>query len=290
MAKKKEQRAQARALEFVPAALDQILDIEAWLQADFEAAGEGFWCNWSVILRAFAANQVLCAVEGSATVGFAVWSESSDSESGFISARVFEIDIVVVKTAERGRGIGQAIVAALLNSFHRLGGIAVRGQCSPQESITFWRDKIGMHSYPPESGERDPNRLFMFLSPGTSPPVSADVPTIEFRAALRYYREETESFALYESPAVLYPPELDGRERLLALLRPILCAVNYDVFLRLSVGDRVVFDDKVKRLSIRGCDYTRPFLRIHAIHADQFEKELAAQLASLSDPSNGVSR
>lgn len=280
-------RRQTKVLELVCAAFSHLREIEQWLRTDYQTDGEGFWVNWSVILRSFAQSQLFCAVEGGRTVGFAVWSESSGTNGGLVSARVFEIDIVVVKTDQRRRGIGTRIVSALLDSFRRLGGIAVRGQCAPESSISFWRDKIGMCHYPKQSGERDPTRLFMFLAEGTSSPVPAGVSTLQLRAGLRECRDETDEFAEYSSPAVLLLPQPGGEERVLALARPILCTVDQDIFLRLSIGATVLFDDKVKRLSVRGCDYTRPFLRVLAIHADHFQKELAADLASLVSQPGG---
>lgn len=281
---KRGRRSRAKALEFAPATLGHLREIELWLQADFEAAGrEGFWHNWNVILGTFADNRVLCAVENEAVVGFAVWSESSGADAGVVRARVFEIEIVVVKSDRRGRGVGQAIVTALLESFRRLGGIAVRGHCSPKSSITFWRDVIGMRAYPPESGQTDPDRLFMFLPPETSLVSLAGAGTFDVRADFRDNREKRQDFASHSSPATLYSAGFQGEDKTLALALPVLHAVRGDTVLRLSVGGTVLFDDKVYKLSFRGCDYTPPFLRIFAIHADQYARDLRDLLGSLND-------
>lgn len=107
--------------------LDQL---EVWLKDERENTGEGFYCNWGVIKRAFANNSVFCAVISDNAVGLLVWWKYGASGG---------IDILEVHPKHRGKGIGRRLVEATLVKIGNEGVSQVSLECVPPTSEQFWR-------------------------------------------------------------------------------------------------------------------------------------------------------
>lgn len=82
---------------------DDLEAVKKWLVEEYNNFGEGFYCNWSIIDKAFRANKLLTFHYENSPIGFVVWSEREI---------YLEIDILEIKPSLRKkrnwRGICQS--------------------------------------------------------------------------------------------------------------------------------------------------------------------------------------
>lgn len=100
-----------------------------WLSAEEKSTGEGFFCNWNVIYRAFEQERLRVAVDNSEAIALLTWWESSTNAG---------IDILTVKPSLRRTGIGKLLVGNLIEELKRRGVRTVKIQSEPTSSENFW--------------------------------------------------------------------------------------------------------------------------------------------------------
>jgi len=89
-----------------PARPDHLDEIIAWLRAEDELTGEGFYCNRNVISSLFLEGDGLCAISGESIVGFAVFQMFSEGGN---------VQIIEVQPLFRGHGIGSVLLLAAVD-------------------------------------------------------------------------------------------------------------------------------------------------------------------------------
>ena len=117
----------------------ELNEIEEWLKEEDEENGEGFYCNWSIISKAFSNNGLIIFKLDNQSVGFCVFSDREI---------YVEIDIFEIRIDQRGKGIGGIVFSKLENQFKKKGFKVAKLSCSPIGSESFWR-KVGFIDLPP---------------------------------------------------------------------------------------------------------------------------------------------
>ena len=113
-------------------------EIEKWLIEEDKTFDEGFYCNWSIIEKAFSKKEFVTLNFKDRPIGFLVWS------SGDIYA---EIDILEIKPEHRKRGVGKVFFEMISEYFKQKGFLVIKLFCSPRESEKFWK-KMGFMKFP----------------------------------------------------------------------------------------------------------------------------------------------
>jgi len=116
-------------IKFSPNQSD-LKEIEKWLINEDKNSNEGFYCNWSIIEKAFRNKKLLTLNYENSAIGFLVWSK------GEIYA---EIDIIEIKAEKRNNGIGKHFFERISDFFREEGFLAIKLFCSPIESEKFWK-------------------------------------------------------------------------------------------------------------------------------------------------------
>lgn len=103
---------------------------EAWLQTEYRNEGEGFYCNWNVITKAFKGREIAVALIEEKAVAFIIWWRLKE-EAG--------LSILSVKPNLRNHGIGRTLANRILSKFEKAGVKKVSIECQPFTSEPFWR-------------------------------------------------------------------------------------------------------------------------------------------------------
>jgi len=105
-------------------------DVHAWLKQEKQLGVHGnFLCNWNVILHHHRDQRVHVYVE-------------RDTPVAFVAGGLTRDGILQVRDAQRGRGVGKALVQHALRACVAAGRSIVVIECAPTTSIPFWR-KMG---------------------------------------------------------------------------------------------------------------------------------------------------
>lgn len=115
-----------------------LTEIERWLIEEDIKFGKGFYCNWSIIEKAFTKKELITINFNSLPIGFLVWSNRE------IYA---EIDILEIEYNHRNKGIGKYFFDHISNYLKEQGFLAIKLFCAPRESEKFWK-KLNFLKYP----------------------------------------------------------------------------------------------------------------------------------------------
>jgi GNAT superfamily N-acetyltransferase len=105
-------------------------EIEKWLIDEDKTFGEGFYCNWNIIEKAFRKNELITLNLDNLPIGFLVWSNRE------IYA---EIDVLEIRPKHRNKGIGKYFFDQISGYFKEKGFLAIKLFCAPRESEKFWK-------------------------------------------------------------------------------------------------------------------------------------------------------
>lgn len=103
-----------------------LAEIEAWLRAERNETGEGFYCNWSVIQRGVEYDETFAMLRNSEAVAVLV-----DGTAG--------PDILSVRPDLRGTGIGGQFARWLFERALARDYSVLEIECEPRTSVPFWR-------------------------------------------------------------------------------------------------------------------------------------------------------
>ena len=126
----------------------RILD---WLKS----SGSGFLGNSKLIVEGQARNNLVVAVQ-----------TSDEQLVGFLLSTDTTMDIMEIKEAFRGQGIGRMLATHGLNRIEQAGRIGVLIQCCPKTSIQFW-EKIGFQHVDKPNG-MDHGYFSAYIFPNTA--------------------------------------------------------------------------------------------------------------------------
>ena len=135
--------------------IGRLEQITNWLKEESENNGCGFYCNITVINKAFADKEVVCITFKNKAIGFAVFTRHR------CTAR---IDIAEICPSYRGSGAGKFLVESCLQRFAKLNIRVVDLECAPRSSESFWC-RMGFYRVPDEtlqnySQHNKPVRMF----------------------------------------------------------------------------------------------------------------------------------
>ena len=116
-----------------------ISQIENWLIEEDNTTKSGFYCNWSIISKAFKEGNIFVITENDYAIGFVVYA---------LFESYAKIDIAEVMPSMRKKGIARKMIEESLAYFKKEGALVCQLFCSPVDSEPFWK-KMNFINFPP---------------------------------------------------------------------------------------------------------------------------------------------
>jgi GNAT superfamily N-acetyltransferase len=206
--------------------------VQKWLRAEYELKGEGFFCNWSIIDRAFKRKDLFVLDVVGDVLGFVV-----DGTRG--------PDIVEVCPEKRGMGYGRYLAEWAINSAFKRGNSVFEGECAPASSVPFW-EKLGLTVVRSRTGPGGGLYAYKILERKIGLGAGPRVPyEIAFYPPERDWKKDTEPFRTCAGEAQRLN---DGS---LQLPERAFCfdpqSESHDYVVRIAVNGADVYEDKVRR-------------------------------------------
>lgn len=223
-----------------------LIEIEKWLIEEDKTSGDGFYCNWTIIEKAFRNKEFITLNHNDFPIGFLVWSK------GEIYA---EIDIMEIKPENRNGGIGKYFFDQIAEYFRNEGFVAIKLFCSPIESEKFWR-KMDFIKFPDRGYSESELTYYKPLIEVQHTINNNSVNKIELWNVEPYKVKNSEPKWTWETH-----PNLDK------LLLPIIQPCNLNWNLRWTRNGEIIREDKVKYFSKNNRIEYNPFLYITELNA-----------------------
>lgn len=118
---------------------DTFTEIETWLNEEYIETGEGFFKNFDAIEYSFSQKRIAVLIIDNKPIGFVTWNLGYKFST--------TIEILAIKPSCRDKNLGDYLVNEILAHFKQRGILVVDLQCSPYESMGFWK-KMGFTHYP----------------------------------------------------------------------------------------------------------------------------------------------
>jgi GNAT superfamily N-acetyltransferase len=122
---------------FTPSQKD-IDEIEQWLLQEDKKSGQGFYCNWNLIVSSYNEGNLAAISIDAKPVGFVTWQEDEKTAT---------ISIAEIHPKFRSKGLGRTLITALFNRFQENGICVTDLQCAPASSEPAWK-KMGYQEFP----------------------------------------------------------------------------------------------------------------------------------------------
>lgn len=214
--------------------MGRLEQITTWLREESENHGTGFYCNISIINKAFKDREAFCITVNNVAIGFCIFTIH-----GFTAT----IDIAEICPAYRGTGAGRFLVENSLKALASRRVQVVDLQCEPKKSENFWRhmrftsipERVDGHSY---SKYNKPITLFRPLC------------EVQEEVILSHSANVIELFdcepweCRNRLPKWIWPALTSDDSK--TLIKPIIHPANRQWQLALRIGDIIVKADKVK--------------------------------------------
>ncbi|KJF45392.1 GNAT family N-acetyltransferase [Draconibacterium sediminis] len=201
--------------------------IGEWLSSENKKYREGFYCNWSTIVRSYSLNRMISFNLRDKIIGFLVYSPDEIS---------VEIDIFEIQRKYRGKGYGKIFFKQVADEFKIQKFKAVSLFCEPVESERFWRG-LGFLKFP-ERGYSEPDLRFY------KPLISFTEVTESPNELNKLELWDVEPFQKDE-----VPPCWSWNIENSKLLEPIIQPCNENWNLRWTQNGKIIKEGKVKRFS-----------------------------------------
>jgi len=239
---------------------DDLEAIRAWLlEEESNNVPGNFLCNWSVIERAQADDELLVYVDGH--TGIPV---------GFQLGRLVRPGILQVRNACRHKGIGRKLVERCLAMARKRNECLLYIECKPSTSIPFW-ERMGFTLLESIDGK---NYAYQVLGkPLPLPEQGADVEvSISFYPESRRWESDTQPYVTY-SPAgrITTCGSVHLKQRVLFHER--VYRSSRDVVIGVQVDGKLLYEDKAKCeqshvIGVRSCTNGFYLDTIHIGHAE----------------------
>lgn len=201
--------------------------VKDWLRAEDENSETGFYCNWSIILRAYGRGDLIVLAANDDIVGFI-----SDDASG--------AEILEIRVDARGNGYGRRLAEWMTTAAFGRGNSVLQIECSPETSKPFWKRMGFIVSQNNRYAHKILERPFDLID-GPRKPFE-----VSFYPEARGYKPETQPFRIYTGEAVQL------RDGSLQLPERAICFTadehNFaDCIVQIKIDGTLLFEDKVKR-------------------------------------------
>ena len=210
--------------------------ISEWLYSEYKKYNTGFYCNIGIIKQHFDENRMAIMSVNKKVIGFITWAFYTEFSAVIVIAEVH--------SDFRKYGYGKIIANQLLMYLKNAGIMTVDLECSPTNSIHFWK-KNKFRKFPENFKiKKDNVELFRMLVDSQKPKsikdteINAEV--IELWSSEPW--ETTDSNPDWQW-------QLKFRSKSKQLVKPIIFPCKFDWRIRWRKGDEVIFDDKVKRFN-----------------------------------------
>lgn len=213
--------------------LGRLEQITRWLQEEREISGCGFYCNLTVIKKAFADKEVVCVTAKNEAIAFAVFTRHKYTAT---------IEIAEVCPSYRGSGVGKFLIEGCLQALAKRDVRVVDLECEPKKSEGFWQH-MGFCRIPDEVDEN----YSMF-----NKPIKMFCPTGQIQREQSTNDTSESLIELFDCKTW----ECEGREPRWSwpiftineteLDKPIIHPANREWCVRWRNKDRIVKEDKVK--------------------------------------------
>ncbi len=212
-------------INLIPSRLD-LQKIEEWLIEEKRELNEGFYCNWTIIEKAFTNKELITLNFNEKPIGFLVWSK----------AEIYaEIIILEIKPEHRNSGIGKAFFEQISDYLKQKGFLAIKLFCVPSESEKFWK-KMGFVKFPDRGySESDLTYFKPLIKILPSSENQKTHNTVELWNVEPYQKNNNQ-------PKWTWNIELNNNMLMLPIIQPCNCNWN----LRWTKNGEIIKEDKVK--------------------------------------------
>jgi len=204
--------------------------IETWLIDERNQYNEGFYCNWNNVSNHFDNKELFCLVEHEQVIGFVCWR---------IYEKTVHLEIVEIMRPKRGSGLGRMMVEESLEVFKKKGALVADIECSPAESEPVWR-KLGFIAYQKNEYITNPTK-FKPLIPYQELLTDSDTNSNGLKVEL-WNGEPWETRKLPPNWSWVVSYKTNTKE----LEQPIIYPANHNWRIRLSQGEKMLYDEKIK--------------------------------------------
>lgn len=214
--------------------IGRLEQISKWLQEECATTGTGFFCNISVIRKAFKDREAFCVTVKNDAVAFSIFTRHGNTA---------RIEIAEVCPSHRGSGAGRFLVEKTLEVLSQRKVQVVDLQCEPKKSESFWRH-MGFSDIPDGV---DKNHYSPF-----NKPIVLYLPTCSTQHEVPFNTAEN-VIELFDCepwdckgrhPKWCWPLILEKDSDI--LVNPIICPANMDWHIRWKNEGNIVKEGKVK--------------------------------------------
>lgn len=200
--------------------------IKKWLIEEDREFNEGFYCNWTIIEKAFKKKELVTLDFKDTPIGFLVWSKGEI---------YVEIDILEIKPKHRKKGVGQFFFETISEYFKLQGFLAIKLFCSPRESEKFWK-KMEFIKFPKRGYSESDLTYF-------KPLIEIQKSTNNGQAENKIELWDVEPYQTNKnSPKWTWEVEIINDKLVLPIIQPC----NYDWNLKWTKNGETIKEDKVK--------------------------------------------
>lgn len=116
-------------VSFLPQSRD-IDYIKQWLLQEDKKTGEGFYCNWNLILSSYRKGNLATISINEKPIGFVTWLEYEKTAT---------INIIEISPKFRTRGLGRNLIDTLSDRLKENSICVIDLQCAPASSELVWK-------------------------------------------------------------------------------------------------------------------------------------------------------
>jgi len=226
-------------IDFKPKESD-LINITDWLYAEYVKTKTGFYCNMNIIKTCFDENRMVIILVNKYAVGFITWA--------FNTSYSAEIVIAEIHPAFRKFGYGKILANHLFSHFIKNNILTVDLECAPANSVHFWK-KFKFKEFPKDERWERPNlELYKILVECQKPNVIKDT---ESEIIELWNGEPSETRDRLPD----WQWEIKYKKGLNQLTKSIIFPCKYDWRIRWRKGDKVIYDEKVKRFNNNKISY-----------------------------------
>jgi GNAT superfamily N-acetyltransferase len=201
-----------------------------WLRKEHRTTGgEGFWVNRKVI-GDFALSDVFVIISQEAPIGFVSLTGNGD------------IDLLEIRPDHRNRGAGSQLALFAIQELWNRGHQAIRINCCPPESITFWWN-LGFERIDPTLDFPIKARQYRQVVLDLADESAARTVAVQVQHLSSQQRDEPHR--------IVRTTEVNGlqvNQRVCLPRRIILCRDDTDDEIKIVVDDRVIHQGRIKYL------------------------------------------